>query len=174
MDEPLARLPAKLHRRFREIVALTDAFCDAHLNGEFRDLCRDLAAAICAAGLPVTSGKAVSWAAGVVATIGFVNFLGDPSQPLHMTMDQMAQKMGVSPATLHAKAKVIRGALHIQRMDPRFSTKDITDFNPLTWLVEINGLLFDIRQAPPEVQEAAFRRGLIPYVPADRREEDEP
>ena len=28
----------------------------------------------------------------------------------------------------------------------------------------------DIRQAPREVQEVAFEKGLIPYIPADRGE----
>jgi hypothetical protein len=172
MDELLAQVPAKLHRRFREIVAVTDAFCQAHLNGEFRDICRALAVTICREGAPVTSGKAASWAAGIVASVGFVNFLGDPSQPFHMTTDEMAQRIGVSPATLHAKAKVIRDSLDIRRMDPRFSTKAMTDRNPLAWLVEIDGLPFDIRQAPRAVQEAALRKGLIPYLPDQPRKEN--
>jgi hypothetical protein len=170
MDELLAQVPAKLHKRFRDIVALTDTFCKAHWNAESRGLCREMAVAVCQEGLPVTSGKAASWAAGIVASVGFVNFLGDPSQPHHMTMDEMAEKIGVSSATLHAKAKVIRDSLGIRRMDPRFSTKGMTDKNLLNWLVEIDGLPFDIRQAPREVQETAFRKGLIPYIPADQGE----
>lgn len=165
MDELLAQVPTELHARFREIVALTDAFGTAHLNGEFRDICRDLAVAICQVKLPVMSGKAASWAAGIVASVGFVNFLGDPSQPRHMTMDEMAEKIGVSPATLHNKARVIRDSLGIRRMDPRFSTRGMTDQNPLTWMVEINGMPFDIRHAPREVQEVSLRKGLIPYLP---------
>jgi hypothetical protein len=165
MDELLAQVPAKLRRRFGEIVALTDAFCQAHLNAEFRDICRAMAVAVCREGLPVTGGKAASWAAGVVASVGFVNFLGDPSQPFHMTTEEMAEKVGVSPATLHAKAKVVRDGLDIRRMDPRYSTRGMTDRNPLAWLVEIDGLPFDIRQASRAVQEAALRQGLIPYLP---------
>jgi len=117
MDELLAQVPARLHKRFHEIVALTDAFCKAHLNAEFRDICREMAVAVWQEGSPVTSGKAASWAAAIVASVGFVNFLGDPSQPHYMTMDEMAEKIGVSPATLHAKAKVIRDSLDIRRMD---------------------------------------------------------
>jgi hypothetical protein len=29
----------------------------------------------------------------------------------------------------------------------------------------------DIRHAPRELQEAAFAKGLIPYIPADRAED---
>jgi hypothetical protein len=41
--------------------------------------------------------------------------------------------------------------------------------NPRVWILEVNGLLMDIRLAPRELQEAAFVKGLIPYIPADRR-----
>jgi hypothetical protein len=36
----------------------------------------------------------------------------------------------------------------------------------LTWLVELNGLLLDVRMLPVQIQVDAARRGLIPYVPA--------
>lgn len=39
--------------------------------------------------------------------------------------------------------------------------------NPLVWKVTVNGKLVDIRQESRERQEAAFRDGLIPYIPAD-------
>ena len=80
MDELLAQVPPRLRDRFREIVALTDDFCGRTLTAEFRDICREVAVAACQEGLPVTSGKAAGWAAGVVATVGFVNFLGETSR----------------------------------------------------------------------------------------------
>ena len=41
------------------------------------------------------------------------------------------------------------------------------DENPMVWMLEVNGFLMDIRHAPRELQEAAFEKGLIPYIPAD-------
>jgi hypothetical protein len=35
-------------------------------------------------------------------------------------------------------------------------------------MLEVNGFLMDIRMAPREAQVAAYERGLIPYIPADR------
>jgi hypothetical protein len=43
-----------------------------------------------------------------------------------------------------------------------------TRTNPLVWMAEINGLLVDLRDMPREVQEIAFEKGMIPYIPADR------
>jgi hypothetical protein len=44
----------------------------------------------------------------------------------------------------------------------------IVDQNPLVWMAEVNGFLVDLREMPREVQEIAFAKGLIPYIPADR------
>jgi hypothetical protein len=42
------------------------------------------------------------------------------------------------------------------------------DDNPVAWTLEVNGFIMDIRHAPRELQEAAFEKGLTPYIPADR------
>jgi hypothetical protein len=42
--------------------------------------------------------------------------------------------------------------------------------NPLVWMAEINGILVDPRDMPRKVQEVAFEKGMIPYIPADREQ----
>ena len=166
--EPLAeQIPEKLRGRFAEIMAITDRFCDEHLDAEFKELCRDMIAALIVEDCPLASGKAAGWAAGIVYMIGWVNFLNDPSQPHHMKADDMAKAVGVSEATLMNRAKVIRETLDLRRMDPQWSTRGMLDHNPLVWMVEVNGLPYDIRQAPRHVQEEAVRRGIIPHVPGE-------
>ena len=39
------------------------------------------------------------------------------------------------------------------------------------WMLEVNGLIMDIRRCPREAQAVAFEKGLIPYIPADRADE---
>ena len=168
MDELLGQIPEHLRPRFREVVALTDSFCAAHLDDEYRDLCREMTALLCREGFPVTSGKPAGWAAGVVYSLAWVNFLGDPSQPHHMKAEDMARALGVSPATLMAKAKIIREGLDLDRMDPRWSVRSVLERNPLVWMVEDqHGLLHDLRRAPRAVQEEALRLGLIPFLPPE-------
>ena len=53
------------------------------------------------------------------------------------------------------------------QMDPDWSLPSFIDKNPLVWMLEVNGLIVDVRHAPREVQEIAFEKGLIPYIPAD-------
>jgi hypothetical protein len=40
--------------------------------------------------------------------------------------------------------------------------------NPMVWMLEIDGLVIDIRQAPAELQRLAYEKGLIPLIPAER------
>jgi hypothetical protein len=168
MDELLVNIPEEHHAKIREVTARTDTFCAANLNEEYRDICRELVLVCTGAGVPMDSGKAAGWAAGIVATAAYVNFLGDPTQPHHMTNEVIAKKIGSSPATLQNKLKIIRETLRIQRMDPQFSTQAVNEKNPHLWLVSLDGMPVDVRLAPREFQEAAFRAGQIPYIPGER------
>jgi hypothetical protein len=42
------------------------------------------------------------------------------------------------------------------------------DDNPMVWILQVNGLMVDVRHMPREVQVIAYEKGLIPYIPADR------
>jgi hypothetical protein len=155
-----------LRGRFAEIVAITDQFCKARLNEDYRDLCREMAVIVCREGLPVSSGKAAGWATGIVYSVTWVNFVGDPANPHHVKTEDMAAGLGVSPATLHSKAKVIRDGLGLRRLDPRWTVGEMLEQNPYVWLVEDeSGLILDLRHAPRAVQEDAHRKGLIPFIP---------
>jgi hypothetical protein len=47
------------------------------------------------------------------------------------------------------------------------------DSNPMVWMLQVNGMIVDIRHMLREVQVEAFERGMIPYIPADRDDEQE-
>ncbi len=163
----------KARRAYDEIVGLTEAFCQEHLTEEYEALCRNLAEKLARKRpLPLASGKPESWASGIVRTIGWVNFLGDPSQPHHMKMTDIDEAFGVSEATGSAKSKAIRDLLKLSRLDPEWTLPSRMEDNPLIWMLEVNGLIVDIRQCPREVQEITFEKGLIPYIPADRHAEE--
>lgn len=128
-----------------------------------------MAVLVCQPDTPATKGKAQGWAAGIVYSIGWVNFVTDPSQSPHVSAAQIAQGCGTSEATMHAKAKVIRDGIELMRMDPSWTVPSRLGDNPLVWMLPTrDGLIIDIRHESREVQEEAFRHGLIPYIPADR------
>lgn len=163
-------VPKAYAARFADLVGLTDAFCDAHLNAEYKELCREMAVAVCQKGSPVLKGKAAGWAAGIVYALGRVNFLGDPSQTPHMKSPDVAKGFGVSMATMQAKTRVIWNGLDLMQMHPDWCLQSTMDDNPTVWMLKVNGFIMDIRMAPREAQVAAYEQGLIPYIPADRKE----
>jgi hypothetical protein len=158
-----------------KIVGLTDAFCREYLDDEYAVLCRKMAGILARKRpSPLTSGKPESWASGIVRVIGMANFLGDPSQPHHMKMSDIDERIGVSEATGSAKASAIRKLLKISPLDIEWTRPSRMEDNPLIWLLEVNGLIMDIRYCPREAQVVAFEKGLIPYIPADRPAGNEP
>ncbi len=159
-------VPKDLQARFAEITRLTDAFCQHYLTEEYARLCRELAATLCRKRLsPVIQGKAPAWACGIIHTLGMVNFLFDSSQTPHISASQIWEYFQLSSSTMQARSKQIRDLLGISPMDPEWTTAAMLDRNPLVWMLEVNGLIVDVRHAPRAIQEAAFRQGLIPYIP---------
>ena len=167
-----SKVPASTAPARDRIVALTDSFCREHLDEEYGTLSRKLAGVLARKRpSPLTRGKAESWACGIVRAIGFANFLGDPSQPLHMKMTDIDEGFGVSEATGSAKSMLIRNLLEINRFDAEWTLPGRMDDNPLIWMLQVNGLIMDIRDCPREAQVVAFKNGLIPYIPADRADD---
>ena len=166
-EEPT--VPATARPAYDAIVALTDAFCREHLDGEYEVLCRKLAGALARKRpSPLLGGKPTTWACGIVRTIGWVNFLDDRSQKPHMKLTAIDKAFGVGESTGQGKSMLIRKTLKIRPMDPAWSLRSQMDRNPMAWMIQMNGFLVDARILKREFQEEALRRGLIPYIPADR------
>lgn len=169
-EEPT--VPAATRSVYESIVALTDAFCREHLNGEYLVLCQKLAGALARKRpSPLLSGKPTTWACGIVRTIGWVNFLDDRSQEPHMKLTAIDKAFGVGESTGQGKSMLIRKLLKIKPMDPAWSLRSQMDRNPMAWMISINGFLVDARILKREHQEEALRMGLIPYIPTDRTDE---
>ena len=102
-EEP--NVPRKMRERYEAITGITDEFCQEHLNEEYADLSRKMAAALSRKRpSPLESGRARSWAAGIVYALGRVNFLSDASREPHMTMSGLCEKIGVSQGNASSKS----------------------------------------------------------------------
>ncbi len=164
-------VPKRMLPVYEKIVGLTDDVCDRHLDSEYRDLACAMTEALCRKRVsPLTSGQPRTWACGIVYVLGRINFLSDRSFPPHMTTAELCAAFEVSESTVHAKARVIEEALGTGPLDPKWTLPSLAGSNPLLWMVDVNGLLVDLRDMPREVQEIAFAKGLIPYIPADRKD----
>ena len=159
-------VPKDMQARFEEITQFTDAFCRTYLNEEFAQLCWELTATLCRKRpSPLLRGKATVWACGNIHAASHrqlsLRLLADP----HIAASKIWEYFELSSSTMQAKSEQIRDLLGMYPMDPDWSTPAMVDQNPLIWMLEVNGLLIDMRHATREIQEAAFRQGLIPYIP---------
>jgi hypothetical protein len=102
-----------------------------------------------------------------VYALGQINFLSDPSMKPYMTMAGLCAAFGVGQSTASAKARIVFDTLKTHQLDPKWSLQRLLDANPLVWMAEFNGFLVDLRHMPREIQEIAFHKGMIPYIPAD-------
>ena len=67
------------------------------------------------------------------------------------------------------KSKQIRDLLKITQFDLNWTLPSKIEDRPLAWMISINGFIADARHLPLEIQEEAFRKGLIPYIPAQKQ-----
>jgi hypothetical protein len=85
-----------------------------------------------------------------------------------MKLIDIDPKFGVAESTGQGKCMAIKRMFGIGRLNPKWTLPSRLGDNPLVWKVWINDQLVDIRQESREEQEAAYHRGEIPYIPADR------
>jgi hypothetical protein len=171
MYEPKSEsVPTAMRDTFSAITGLTAAFCREYLTEEYATLCRQLTAALARKRpSPLARGKTEIWACAVVYALGTVNFLFDKSQTPYMRADELCQRFGVSQSSGANKAKTIRDLFDMGQMDPNWCLPSQLDQNPLAWLIEVNGLIVDARYVSPAIQAEAYRKGLIPHIPAQKQ-----
>lgn len=161
------KVPLDMKEKYEEIVSLTDAFSEKYLNDEYAQLIRYATASLCRKKpSPLKKGKAGSWACGVTHAIGTVNFVFDRTQNPHVKSGEIYDYFGVASSTGQGKSKQVRDLLDTGQMDPNWSLQSIIADNPMVWMISVNGMMVDVRSAPLELQELAYEKGLIPYVPA--------
>jgi len=163
------KVPEAMQALYGEITSISDSFCREHLNEEYAELARKMTAALARTRpSPLVSGRVNSWAAGILYALAQVNFLFDKSQTPHMRADELCKRLGVSQQTASGRAQKIREILKISMWDFQWTLPSRLDDHPMIWILNVNGLMVDIRSMPREAQEVAYEKGLIPYIPADR------
>ena len=169
LSRPSTAVPSDIRPKYEAITALTDAFCEQHLNEEYAEMCRRLTVALARKrSSPLARGRAEVWACGIVRTIGWANVLDDPKSSPYMKLIDIDPEFGVANSTGQGKSMAIKKMFGIGRLNTNWTLPSRMGDNPVVWKVEVNGVLVDIRQESRERQEEAFRDGLIPYIPADQ------
>jgi hypothetical protein len=162
-------VPKAMKLRYAEITALTDEFCSKKLSEEYAELSRLATAALCRKKpSPLQSGPVSTWACGIIYAIGFVNFLFDKTTSPYVSAGELAGAFGISQSTAGNKSKQVRDLLKMHQLDHRWSLPSRIADSPFTWMISFNGFIVDVRTMPREVQEIAYEKGIIPYIPDDK------
>jgi len=162
-------VPEAARPAYDTIVTLTEAFCREHLNAEYEALCRKLAGVLARKRpSPLTRGKPEVWACAIVRVVGWVNFLDDSSQTPHLKLTAIDKAFGVAESTGQGKAKAIRDLLKIRQFDFHWMLRQRVEESPMAWMISVNGFFVDARRLKREIQEEAFQKGLIPYIPGEK------
>lgn len=159
------KVPKGSEGKFGALIALTDGFCDEHLDHEYAELARYAIAALCRKRpSPLTNGHPQTWACAVLYALGQINFLSDRSTAPYMAMADLCGHFGIAPSTGGNKAKLVRTALSMHQFDHNWTLPSRLESSSLSWLIEVDGLIIDARQLPIEIQAVAVQKGLIPFV----------
>jgi hypothetical protein len=173
VDTKGANVPKSMSARYIEVAEFIEKFCDEKLNEEYKEICLRALAKLCRKRpSPLISGKARTWACGIVYAICSSNFIFDKSQPINMTADEIAEWFNLSKSTAGNKSAEIGKHLDLSYFNTEFQLKSHIDKNPISWYITVNGLIVDSRNMPRKIQEEAFHKGLIPYIPIDKEEEE--
>jgi len=162
-------VPESMLAHYEATIALTDALCREKLNDEYAQLCREMAATLARKRpSPLVSGYINTWACAIAYTVGAVNFLFDKTQKPHMRADELCAWFGVSKSTGGNKSTQLKRILNIGMMEPRWTLPSRMEDNFMAWNVMLNGFIVDARRLPRHLQEEAYRKGLIPYLPPEK------
>jgi len=161
-------IPKNMQEKYNEIASMIVKFSDEKLDDDYKEICLRLLEKLCRKRpSPLLGGRAHTWAAGIVYAIGSANFIFDKTQKIHLTSNEIASGFGISASTAGAKAAQIRDMFDISFFSAEWLLpKNIKD-NPAIWMVQVNGIIVDIRTMPLELQYQAFEKGIIPYVPGE-------
>lgn len=159
-------VPKAMQEKYEEIMSILEPYCDEYLNNEYKELCLHALEKLCRKRpSPITSGKAKTWAAGIIYAMGQNNFIFDKSQPVHMTAAEIVKPLGISKTTAANKAAEIRKSLKIDYFNSEWILASDVEKNPMLWYIVVDGIPVDARTLPLEAQIYCAERGLIPYVP---------
>jgi Domain of unknown function (DUF6398) len=92
------KIPAAMRPAAQAIIALTDQVCPELLDEEYAGLARSVVAKLARKRpSPIQSGRASTWAGGVVYALGQVNFLFDPDTKPYATEFLREEMVATSP-----------------------------------------------------------------------------
>ena len=149
MDKP------QIQERQQQIIDLIGEFCTDKLNDEYFDISKRVIQKLGRKrSVPFIVGQPQIWAAAAIHAVGTINFLFDKASEPYASIDDINDFFGTKKTTTGGKSKIIRDLLKLNRYDKEFSTKSMTENNPFTSYVMVDGYILHISSLPEDLQIA--------------------
>jgi hypothetical protein len=134
------KIPKSMADKFAAITALTDSFCEQHLNDQYRSMIHRVVGVLARKRpSPLLKGRDNVWAAAAVHAVGCSNFLDDPSQSPHCKPKVIYEFFGIAESTGQNKSKEIRDLLNMGTMSPDSTLPSHLADNPMCYLIQFVG-----------------------------------
>jgi hypothetical protein len=166
------RVPKTMEPIFNAVTIITDEFCRVHLDDHYGELARKAAATLARKSpSPLSKGNVKTWAGGILYALAKVNHLGGDGG-VFSSLGELCDLLGIGRSTGIAKGGEVIKALKIRPLDTKWLHPDVLANDPRAWFLDVGGMVVDARQLPPDMQQQAFRLGLIPFVPSDQSSQE--
>jgi len=100
VDTKGANVPKAMAARYAEIAKVIEVYCDLKLNDGYKNVCLEVLAKLARKRpSPLVSGRANTWACGIVYTVGAFNGAFDKSKPDRLADSEVAEWFGVAKRT---------------------------------------------------------------------------
>ena len=138
--------------RINEVEELISAFCDKHLNAEYKNFSIKLWKKLSRKKTySITGGKKEVWAAAVITVIARLNFLFDKTSDHYLTTGIICDYFESNKGTVASKAKNIEDAAKIRLAEEGFCLPEI--HNQFTSVQLPNGMVVS--------KETALKMGFM-------------
>ena len=116
-------VPKAMQEKYDEIAAIIEPVCREILNEEYLSVCLYCLEKLCRKRpSPLLSGRARTWAAGIVYAVGQVNFIFDKSLPVHVdNAQELSDPFGIAKSTAASKGAEIRKMLKMGYFSPEYT-----------------------------------------------------
>jgi hypothetical protein len=145
----------QIQERQQKILELVREFCGKKLDEEYFELSERLIQKLGRKrNVPFTTGQTQIWAAAVIHALGTINFLFDKSFEPYVSIDEINNFFGTTKSTTTNKSKQIRDLLKLDRWDNEFSTRRMSESNPIANFVMVDGIIVPLDTLPEQYQIA--------------------
>jgi hypothetical protein len=143
----------EIKQREEQLLEMTRTFCTEKLDNDYLQLCEKLIKKLGRKrDVPFQRGKPEIWAAAVVHALGSINFLFDKSFEPYMTAEQICEYFGTKISSVSNKAREIKDMLNLGYFDSEFSTQRMSESNPLSEMVMVDGFIVRLSTLPIDLQ----------------------